>query len=120
VTIEEMRAYLESLPFQPGRPGMRPERQIPLPMDIPPEQRHLIRTTPIDPQGKGGPQFDPKMVPIVPGSPAGQLMFDPTLNNDDNLRLLAKQTPDDKLRQWMLANQPQQQPRDAGDNKGAV
>src|SRR4029077_17216955 len=106
------------LSMQPGRPGMRMERQIPLPQDVPPEWRHLIRTTPIDPQGRKGPQFNPGDVPIVPDSPAGNLHYEPMISGKEDLTLIAKQTPDDKLRQWMLANQ--QPPTPAGDNKGAV
>jgi hypothetical protein len=93
LTEEQMRAFFESLPMRPGRPGMRMERNIPLPEDLPPLWQHLLRTAPIDPEGKKGPQFDPKEVPIIPTMPGG-LRYEPMYSGKEDAQLLAQNTPD--------------------------
>ncbi len=54
--------------------------------------RDIMRTTPEYPRAtRRGEDFDPRAVPIVPGSPAGQLMFDPSLSaKEDQVALAAK------------------------------
>jgi hypothetical protein len=56
---------------------------------FPPWLRDVIRSTPMQPPGPPGPQFDPKLVPIIPGSPAGQLYYEPMLGSG-NVSLLAQ------------------------------
>jgi hypothetical protein len=51
--------------------------------------RDMIRSIPWREKFKG-PQFNPRDVPIIEGSPAGQLMYDPTLSGREDLQLLAQ------------------------------
>ena len=56
---------------------------------FPPWLRGIIRSTPMQPPGRQGPQFNPKDVPVIPGSPAGQLYYEPMLGRGDE-RLMAQ------------------------------
>jgi hypothetical protein len=58
--------------------------------------RDIMRTTREYPRAEkaGEHQFDPGVVPVVPGSPAGQLMYDPRLSPKRDLSLMAARGTD--------------------------
>jgi hypothetical protein len=72
----------------PRRPLTKKELQEYLPL-----MRDMIRSIPWR-ERFPGPQFSPRDVPIIEGSPAGQLMFDPMLGRDDVEPYMAQQGTD--------------------------